>query len=537
MRLYAAQGLLTDTNGGVTHWEDQSGMGNHLDKIIDAPMVHNGQLNGHGVVVFDGVDDILGRDGMTGIPTGGADRSLFMVVKYDSAGYGGLTFGSVGCNSMWGLTVTPTVGEYFIDTYCSASPYASGTVAKGAAWAIHAAVVKNGKLFHYAAGQLLETLDASGLSTTDLKIRLGSEHNDNSRVSMSVADILHYDRALSNSERQQLEAYLTQRYLQGDSSPTWSDLTLDTVPSGMTVTLDSDEKQAPHSAQLLSGSTVTVSAKAVQCISNVKYAFSSWSNGVTTATQSVNLPEGLFVLNAIYQSQGACDNSNPDELPVLMGLVLHLDADDITDLNNNGMVNQWPDSSAANTPLEPVADHGKPEYVANALNGHSIVSFDGSNDALGRSDSGSLPSGNADRTILTVVKYESAGWGGFTVGGASCMGSFGPTVSSGLGNLMVETFCTNVSSRSTCGNLRLSHSSHDLFDHTSHFLTQLLVGSSAKWQCWQGCWLAYPSCRPQERWRHSLQEQPAARVLLSSLQHTRWWADALGRRDQRWSQG
>jgi len=166
---------------------------------------------------------------------------------------------------------------------------------------------------------------------------------------------------------------------------------------------------------------------------------------VTTATQSVNLPEGLFVLNAIYQSQGACDNSNPDELPVLMGLVLHLDADDITDLNNNGMVNQWPDSSAANTPLEPVADHGKPEYVANALNGHSIVSFDGSNDALGRSDSGSLPSGNADRTILTVVKYEGAGWGGFTVGGASCMGSFGPTVSSGLGNLMVETFCTNVS--------------------------------------------------------------------------------------------
>eukprot|EP00045_Choanoeca_perplexa_P016798 m.231229 g.231229 ORF g.231229 m.231229 type:complete len:1548 (-) comp17363_c0_seq1:115-4758(-) len=443
MRLYAAQGLLTDNSGAVTHWEDQSGNGNHLDKIVDAPMVHNGQLNGHGVVVFDGVDDILGRDGMSNIPTGGADRSLFMVVKYDSAGYGGLTFGSVGCNSMWGLTVTPSVGEYFIDNYCSASPYASGTVANGAGWAIHAAIVKNGQLFHYAAGQLLETLDASGLSTTDLKIRLGAEHNDNSPVSMSVADILHYDYALSNSERQQLESYLTQRYLASGPEPTWCDLTLDTVPSGMTVTLDGDDKQSPHSAQLLSGSTVSVSAAAVHCVNNVKYTFSAWSNGVTLATQFVNLPEGVFVLNAIYQNDGACDNSNPDQLPVQLGLVLHLDADDITDVNNNDKVNNWPDSSSANTPLEPVSGNGKPAYVANALNGHAVVSFDGNNDALGRSDSGNLPSGNADRTIVTVVKYDSAGWGGFTVGAASCMGSFGPTVSSGLGNLMVETFCTN----------------------------------------------------------------------------------------------
>jgi hypothetical protein len=437
----------------------------------------SGQLNGHGMVAFDGVDDILGKDGMNSIPTGSADRTLLMVVEYQSNGWGGLTFGTVACHKMWGLTVSASQGNALIDDYCSANVVGSGAQVNGAGWLIQSAVIKDQQLKHFVNGQLVETLDASAYDTTDLKIRLGAEHNDNVKVKMNVADVIHYNRALSQAERQQVEQYLSNRYLQGGGNVEVTSLTLATVPAGLSLTLDGESVATPQVLQLATGTNIALQAGSVHCVANVKYTFASWSDGVAAAARSLTLEEAAMAVSAIYAAAGPCDVSN-DDLPVQAGLVMHLDADEITAVSNDNKVQSWPDLSAGSSSLAPLSGFDAPLLEVNELNGHSVVTFDGVDDALGRGDIGLLPAGAADRTLMMVVKYDSAGWGksggllnllsavwetgkravqlqaspslhawltagGFTYGSASCMGSFGPTVSVNLGQLMCETFCTN----------------------------------------------------------------------------------------------
>jgi len=84
-------------------------------------------------------------------------------------------------------------------------------------------------------------------------------------------------------------------------------------------------------------------------------------------------------------ARGECENSycvrgavGEKGLPVIGGLVLHLDADAITGLNDGDKVATWEDLSGEGNDATQATEANRPTYKTDILNGKPVVRFDGS---------------------------------------------------------------------------------------------------------------------------------------------------------------
>src|SRR5690606_13290085 len=114
--------------GVVTGWQDQSGYGNDMVGA-GQPQLVAGAINGFASIRLDGIDDRVERvapDSLAQLPGGNADRTMFAIVKYNGGGFGGLTYGSAGCNEVFGLSVTPD-GKLMIHGWCGGNDFFSNT--------------------------------------------------------------------------------------------------------------------------------------------------------------------------------------------------------------------------------------------------------------------------------------------------------------------------------------------------------------------------------------------------------------------------
>jgi glucose/arabinose dehydrogenase len=210
LNLKADEGV-TAGGGVVSSWSDLSASGNDFSVIQGDPTLLPAALGGHDVIDLDGVDDVLGRGAFTGLPTGSADRSVFMVVRYDSDGYGGFAWGQSLCNETFGLGVRVSTGELMVQGWCNENDFVSSEVGDGAGWMTQSVVVQANNFAHYKDGVLIDS-GTHAFGTGTARVRLGAELDDNPRVKMQVAEIAVYDRALSVGEVAQVEGYLQSEY-------------------------------------------------------------------------------------------------------------------------------------------------------------------------------------------------------------------------------------------------------------------------------------------------------------------------------------
>lgn len=204
------------------------------------------------------------------------------------------------------------------------------------------------------------------------------------------------------------------------------------IPSGLTLVVDGIPRVTPFTLDDLIGFERTVEAN-TQCLGGLQFDFGSWSQG-GAGTQVITTPGSATTYTATFSSPGNCT------APVTNGLVLHLDGDlGITDVA--GAITDWADQSGSGNDLN-TSWLGNPTLVSAGLNGHDILSFDGADDGLVRSGFSNLPTGNANRSVFSVIRYQSNGWGGVTYGGAACDAVFGLTVSD-QGKLAVQSWCNN----------------------------------------------------------------------------------------------
>ena len=115
------------------------------------------------------------------------------------------------------------------------------------------------------------------------------------------------------------------------------------------------------------------------------------------------------------------------------GLVLHLDASQGIELDNQQNVTAWNDISDQGLRLEAL---GNPRRTSE--NGGAIE-FDGVDDALVSALSNQLPLGSSDRTVIMLVSYSSVGSGGFGYGQSRHNNAFGLSVES-EGKLRVNSY-------------------------------------------------------------------------------------------------
>eukprot|EP00054_Salpingoeca_dolichothecata_P028032 m.209501 g.209501 ORF g.209501 m.209501 type:complete len:528 (-) comp26107_c0_seq1:46-1629(-) len=206
MHLDASHGVSQTTNI-VSAWQDQSNSGNNLLVLLGSPLLQTNQINSLPAIRL-GQGTAMGRNFFTDLPTGDADRSLYFVVSYLSAGWGGFSYGAPQCLGAFGPTVTTQVGELFAETFCTNKVHQTGVVGYEQGWIVQSLVYKNQQLFHYKNDQLLSVRyvahrTAVSVGTSDTlasgaqgRTRLGADHAGQAKIELSTAEILLFDHAL-----------------------------------------------------------------------------------------------------------------------------------------------------------------------------------------------------------------------------------------------------------------------------------------------------------------------------------------------------
>ncbi|SFR67887.1 Ig-like domain-containing protein, partial [Halogeometricum limi] len=450
------------SGSAVTGWVDQSPNGNDLT-ARGAPTLQSGALNGEDAIRFDGNDDLLERSGLTGLPAGNSDRTVFVVTEYvdNNGGFGGVAYGRARQNKVFGLVVNDA-GRLTVQGFGGGNDFPSSTQGVGAGWLTHSVVHRNGQFTQYAGGSAI----GSGTHAFDTRPQVfvvGGEITPAPYTEMRVGAILVYDRALSNTERQQVESYLSQKYLGGssgagdggtggttDAAPTANDDTA-AVNAGESTTIsvlgnDADDVGLDASSvRVVTGpSSGTATANADGTVTYRHDGSATTGDSFTyrvsdTAGQASNAARvSVTVLGGgDDDSGGDTGTGGSSDAPVTNGLVAHFETDSGVQRSGSA-VTGWADQSPNGNDL---TARGAPTLQSGALNGEDAISFDGNDDLLERSGLTGLPAGNSDRTMFVVAEYvdNNGGFGGVAYGRARQNKVFGLVVDD-QGRLTVQAF-------------------------------------------------------------------------------------------------
>ena len=413
----------------VTGWLDQSGSGLDLVGAGD-PQLQSNVLNGLSVIDFDGEGDRLERlSAVTALPAGAADRTVVMLVKYDSVGYGGFAYGNASVNNAFG-TIVDRFGNFAVQGWGGGNDSVTSQVGTGEGWLVQSAILDANQLTQFFNNQAMDE-NNHVFNTTLGRIMLGAEIDGDPELTMQVATVLVYDRALSLLEHQQVLNYLETKYRLSTSN--------DTGPIGVA-----------DSVTLPGGSSAIVAVLAndtddgalnVGSVSIVR-APENGTATVNPATGTITYSHGGAVLGDLFSytvedDVGQLSNETTVTIANLpSGLVGHYETDFLVGVGANG-VTTWGDQTGEGNDLIGLGDV---QLISEGLNGQPVLDFDGAGDALVRTDAlSSFPLGNSNRSIYLVANYEGLGSGGFAYGQQSLNRSFGLHVE-GTGLLRINGY-------------------------------------------------------------------------------------------------
>ena len=424
-------------NDPISRWLDLSGNDNNFDVVSGDPALAPGVFNGNAVVDFDGFGDALRREAIfEGFPFGDSDRTVFMVANYQGMGPGGFTYGAPRLNGVFGLQLDDT-DSLRINGFGESNDFVSTEPGRGVGWLIQSAVVDDNVLTHFENDRIID-VQSHTYNTGVGPMVLGADVDEIPHVDMQVAAILVYNRALSDTERQQVLDYLDGKYftVDGNRVPVANNDEVG-VPNGGTGSFDvlanddDDGALDPASVEIVSEPTGgTASVNPVN--GEIEYTH----NGVASTdslTYTVADTQGVRSSPAIV----SISLSSPGDL-VTSGLIARYESDSGIQ-ETGGLVTAWLDSSGAGNDLSALADV---TIEPDGLNGQPIVVFDGVGDRMERvGNLSGFPAGDEDRTVYFVVNYEGSGYGGFGWGESLANEAFVLGVEpSERGKLMVQGF-------------------------------------------------------------------------------------------------
>lgn len=376
--------LSTDSNN--FYWQDQSGMGNTATQSTtnDQPSLVTSAVNGKPALSFDGSTDFMFIPGGFSDFTKGA--SIFVVGKttafppvgltildfskglyYDDnvtllgsspntlslTVYNGSTISTVSSTS--GLTLNQyQLYEAIHDGNASASIYTDGVFgAKGAIENINNVDRSTNAIGRYGPGTFI--------------------------FQGEIAEVLVFDKGLSDSERVSIEAYIYNKYAIG-SQPTATPPVI--VPG------DSVFSSGPQTVSISADPTASIYYTTDGSAPTTSSTLYSGEFSVSATTTVKAIAEQQYfntspVATALVEIESLTSNVSRD------GLLLWLKSDNgITKSGSN--ISGWSDVSGNRNDLTQSESSNKPTFVSSAINSLPAVSFDGSNDFL------NIPDGFSD---------------------------------------------------------------------------------------------------------------------------------------------
>lgn len=200
----------------VLQWDDASGFGNDLFAVGSVRPVSTATPSGMPAIYFDGYDDYLERlhltEGLVSLPTGAADRTMFLVARYNAVNaWAGASYGSAARNKAFGLVAKSPSGELVLQGHSSGNDLVSTTSAIGLGWIVQSGKVESNSASLYLNGTQVAQFSHAYDTQLD-RLVVGEEIGDKGGANMYVAALLIYDRALTEIERFAVEDYLYRKY-------------------------------------------------------------------------------------------------------------------------------------------------------------------------------------------------------------------------------------------------------------------------------------------------------------------------------------
>jgi len=386
----ADQGVI-ESAGAVGQWNDLSGNGNNgvQATAVRKPTLVNSALNGQPVLRFNAASGT--HLSIANNPSiNPAQVTMIAVAKQDAtSAYAMIARKVINVNlNQYAL--------YFVDGTITRMAAGSGSISGTlplSTYAVLAGTYDATAVRTWVNGTLAGNYAyTGGMSSAATPLTIGG-YGTTYGLTGDIAELMMFNRALTDTERKEIEAYLYQRYAVGNlpvaDAPQLTPaslfsgaqtVTMAGTTEGVEIRYTTDgsepaETSSLYSAPLSVSETTTVKAKAYR----VGHAPSSVATVVYTKDSAAEFPRS--------------------------GLKLWLRAD-IGVTESVGVVSGWRDySNNGNDALQASAAN-QPTVVSNQVGGQPVVRFDGTNDFLNIADAASL---KPEKLTMYIVGKQSSG--------------------------------------------------------------------------------------------------------------------------------
>ena len=208
--LDAGKGITKDADANVTRWADQSGYDIDNDAVAREgmePTYYEDIWKGKPVVYFDGTSELIipikpdeddFEDGIT----------VFLVANFFEAGY---ALGSWDAPYFY-MGIWEDDGDYWIDTGFGDNLDLSRDAVDLQGWRILEMINDGEDTVVYDDGEEVSVYPSSFIGNTEYELAIGNANGTDYYFNGDIAEILIYNRALGDEEREEIEDYLKDKY-------------------------------------------------------------------------------------------------------------------------------------------------------------------------------------------------------------------------------------------------------------------------------------------------------------------------------------
>jgi len=214
--LKADAGIQANSNGGVTNWVDQSGKGHDISNLGGTPPVLSPGPNGKPVVRFDGNGYLYGSHEFNRANMAG--QSIFLLARWTETNSASCQRILSSYKKNWGFGFMGTDKQWIADEWV----YLNGLYGQGSVntnWHLLSGTIDSTtnilSSFWEDDTILQEEMPHPSLNAGMIQpgqIELNGVAGDNQKSKCEIAEVIMYDRVLSDTDQKQVWKYFSKKY-------------------------------------------------------------------------------------------------------------------------------------------------------------------------------------------------------------------------------------------------------------------------------------------------------------------------------------